>query len=317
MPTTADYYMITRDSSEAARLDQQHRLILDCQGYYLHPSISLDTSSPTRVADLGTGSAAFLLGLSHIVHPETELYGVDISDAMFPAQSSLPANVKLHTADIKQPFERKWQRYFDVVHIASVQGAMRKDEWAVVVRNAVTLLKPGGWLQWSESDFGVASRHAVRSAAPVGSAKSLPKAIGDEQTDRAKIERYVPFRPRILDRLTALLVDNERLHDLIYGYLNLHTLMADPKIGNLECVSKDAFALDRDDDGGECRRRSTAIFATAISHSLQAREDAGLGNVSEVHSGGLAGLMDEIEKDLAGGAWFTFHMGVFYGRKKR
>ncbi|KPI40185.1 uncharacterized protein AB675_11556 [Cyphellophora attinorum] len=317
MRIPADYYMITRDPSEAARLDQQHRLVLNCQGYYFHPAISFDASSPTHVADLGTGSAAFLLGLAQHVHPDSQLHGFDIENTMFPPQSSLPANIRLHTADIKKPFEARWHGYFDIVHIASIQGEMRRDEWAVALKNAVTLLKPGGWLQWAESDFGVASRHAMRSAAPVGSAEASLCAVKEMRTETDQIERFSPFRPQILDRLTALLIDNARVQDCIYGYLNLHTLMADPAVGGLESVNRDVFALDRYDDGGECRRRSTAIFATAISHMLQAREDAGFGDVSEVHSGGLAGLMHEIEKDLAGGAWFTFHMGVFYGRKKQ
>lgn len=70
-------------------------------GYILHSSI--DLPSTARVADVGTGTARFLLRLQP-TYPDAVLEGFDISSALYPPPGTLPPNVFLSVRDMKQPF---------------------------------------------------------------------------------------------------------------------------------------------------------------------------------------------------------------------
>lgn len=117
-------------------------------GYILHPSITFPPSP--RIADMGTGTARFLLRLQP-TYPDAKLEGFDISSTLFP--SSLPDNVTLSEQDIKQPFPEHMHGKYDLVHVRMLVAAMLPGDWEPVVRNLTGLLKPGGYLQWEECDF--------------------------------------------------------------------------------------------------------------------------------------------------------------------
>ena len=74
----------------------------------------------------------------------SELIGFDVSDAHFPASSSLGENTKLIVADAKKPSAEEHHRKFDLVHIGLLVCAMDGDDWPRVTQNAKQLLKPGG-----------------------------------------------------------------------------------------------------------------------------------------------------------------------------
>lgn len=303
MVPPADNYIIARDTSEAERLNVQHQYIISCQGYYLHPDIYLPATD-TRVADLCTGTAIFLREVAQ-AFPSAECHGFDISDKMFPAQSELPNNVDLHIADIKQSFDSRWLGYFDVVHIRLIEAAMRKDDWRFVLQNVVTLLRPGGWLQWVEDDRAHSVRHAARAVAPLGATKKSLSATEDTT-------RFQPPQLSYLDRFNRLLMPNERANDMTYGYMNLDTLMRDPEIGGLEQVGCDVFVVDRDDDGGKLRRDWAAMGIAAVWSMLKAREEVG-DKLAEISYDELA---EGFLKDIDMGGHFATRVAAFTGRKK-
>lgn len=315
MSTPADNYIITRSTSEAERLDLQHRLVLNCQGYYLHPCIKLPSlssnssnSHPLRIAELATGTSIFLQELAPHLPPSTELHGFDISDRMFPPVEKRPANLHLHTADIKKPFDTKWQGYFDIVHIRFIEAAMRKEEWGPTLRNVASLLMPGGWVQWVEDDRAHSVRHAARPVARAGDAAASLEALSGGK------EGFTPPKIEYLGKYTGGLMNNERADDMTYGYMNLPTLMADPETGGLEKVDRDVFVIDREDDGGDLRKEWVVMGAGATWSMLKSKEAAGGMKQGEMPT------MEEVEesygKDIAkGGHWIT-RVGVFVGRKK-
>lgn len=123
-------------------------------GYSLHPIVrqQLEKAASPRIADIGTGTGAFLLALG-TEFPSATLDGFDISDTQFPGGRELPANISFHVADMKRPFPQELLGTYDVVHIRLVVAAMNPDEWRPTYQNILTLLKPGGAVQWEECNF--------------------------------------------------------------------------------------------------------------------------------------------------------------------
>jgi trans-aconitate methyltransferase len=103
--------------------------------------------STPRIADIGTGTAKFLLHLQPM-YPDALLEGFDISSALYPPQCSIPPNVSLAVLNMKQPYPEEVHGKYDLVHARTLIAAMLSDEWEPVVRNLVRLLKPGGFIQW-------------------------------------------------------------------------------------------------------------------------------------------------------------------------
>lgn len=84
-------------SREAGRLDFQHVLLCKMTGGLLPESISshLATLPAPRIADIGTGTAKWLIDLSSQLSASASLTGFDISEKTFPSTEKLPSNVTL------------------------------------------------------------------------------------------------------------------------------------------------------------------------------------------------------------------------------
>lgn len=81
--------------------------------------------------------------------------GYDISDAQFLPKDSLPSNVSLSFGDFKKPFPDDQQGKYDLINIRLIIISMGNDVWQSTLRNVLTLLKPGGAIQWTEGNFFV------------------------------------------------------------------------------------------------------------------------------------------------------------------
>jgi chemotaxis methyl-accepting protein methylase len=70
----------------------------------------------------------------------------------------LPANVKLQDGNVLEPFPKEYLGTYDLVHVKLLYAALKKDESLLAVKNLKTLLKPNGYLFWSEIEaYGYAS----------------------------------------------------------------------------------------------------------------------------------------------------------------
>ncbi|KAJ5484357.1 hypothetical protein N7453_012311 [Penicillium expansum] len=144
MPLFGDTYAenMQRDSTEAQRLDEQFDLLTENIGYLLHPSVRDKMHPHARVADIATGTAAFLRDLAQD-WPDAILHGYDISTSLYPPARTLPKN------DV--PVSLYGQ--YDIVHVRLIAAGLTASEWGRVVRNLAKLLKPGGAMQWEECNF--------------------------------------------------------------------------------------------------------------------------------------------------------------------
>lgn len=132
------------------RLDEQHFFTTKTLGFLIHPNIPL--ISPTvKIADIGAGTGIWLLDVAKSLPPTCKLTGFDVSSSAFPLSRKLPPNVSFEVQDMLLPFPASEIGSYDVVAVRFVSVATTRSEWARAIENMMTLLKPGGWLQWIDS----------------------------------------------------------------------------------------------------------------------------------------------------------------------
>ncbi|KAK1756695.1 S-adenosyl-L-methionine-dependent methyltransferase [Echria macrotheca] len=131
------------------RLDEQHIFTTKTLGFLIHPNIPAP-GPQSKIADVGTGTGIWLLDVAKTVPPTVQLVGFDATPSSFPS-SSVPPNVSFKIQDMHRPFPDSELGTYDLVAVRFVSSAAGRGEWADTVRNLMTLLKPGGWMQWIDS----------------------------------------------------------------------------------------------------------------------------------------------------------------------
>jgi hypothetical protein len=172
-----DSYLLGRRVFSSIRLTAQHLLWHDHLGWNLHPTISQYLNSahslpesngdvqqnptngefePLRVADIACGNTIWLAqeSKSSAYPTNTQFYGFDISPAQFPFASNLTENVHLEILDASHSSKipDKYHSYFDVIHLRLIIGAVVSPKPTNFLESFLTMLKPGGYLQWDEAD---------------------------------------------------------------------------------------------------------------------------------------------------------------------
>ncbi|MCJ1395623.1 hypothetical protein MMC18_008509 [Xylographa bjoerkii] len=143
------------------RLNAQHFLWTRQLRFHIHPDIGLPKDQDLRIADVGTGTGAWLFEVAGERPSSTRFDGFDISPAQFLDEKDLPANISLKLLDIGSgELPDSVVGKYDLVHIRLFAFAIRNNDPTPILRNLVRMLKPGGWLQWSEADStAMKSRH--------------------------------------------------------------------------------------------------------------------------------------------------------------
>lgn len=146
-----DVYLLDRGGSASARLMFQHNVLIRMQGWTVHPDVreSMANLKTPRIADLATGNGIWALEVAE-EFPNAEIIGMDISDEQYPPKMSWPPTVKLGYGDLFAPVPEKYQGYFDVVHIRLIVGAIYTMDKDVLMKNILSMIKPGGYIQWDE-----------------------------------------------------------------------------------------------------------------------------------------------------------------------
>lgn len=128
------------------------------------------------MADVATGSGAFLRSLSRELPKDSTLHGFDISPAAFPESSKLPDNVELQVLDAKKTPPTELHGKYDVIFLRFLNIGMVPDDWAKVARTVFLMLKPGGSVQWYEGEIRNC-RWPLQSY-PSSSTEALREAFG-------------------------------------------------------------------------------------------------------------------------------------------
>ena len=147
-----DNYVLERSYAAAYRLNYQSYLWRDVLGFYLHPSIP-PLNDGTRIADIATGTGAWMIGLARETSVQIRMDGMDITLAQAPPTQWLPPNITLTTWNIFDEVPNDLVGQFDVVHVRLLLVVVQNENAASVVRNLWKLLKPGGYIQWDELNY--------------------------------------------------------------------------------------------------------------------------------------------------------------------
>ncbi|MCJ1470707.1 hypothetical protein MMC07_009354 [Pseudocyphellaria aurata] len=178
MPSN-DGYVLNRDYAASTRLNCQFFLWKMELGFNLHPSIPV-LSTGCRVADLGTGTAIWLLDLERSL-PNSRLDGFDISLQQCPPAAMLPASMSLHQWDIFTPVPIHLKMQYNIVHIRLALLYIPNNDPRSIFLNIMEMLKPGGYLQWDE--LSVFDEYVVGTGIAAGT-KPVSRARPD------KFERF-------------------------------------------------------------------------------------------------------------------------------
>ncbi|KAI1360913.1 hypothetical protein F5Y08DRAFT_316201 [Xylaria arbuscula] len=159
-------YNLGRNYANASRLNLQHFMYKDAQGFLLHPIIQIylrhkQDSKQTGdegvldVADLATGTGIWIFDL--VKSPEVnglniQFHGFDISKALFPHGAWLPKNITLGISNLLEEPPQSLHGKFDAVHMRLVCSLIGSGSPKPIIRHIKMLLRPGGYLQWDELD---------------------------------------------------------------------------------------------------------------------------------------------------------------------
>ncbi|KAM0720820.1 hypothetical protein Q7P37_003105 [Cladosporium fusiforme] len=149
-------YNLNRDLVASMRLNYQHYLWQDAFGYNLHPRIAADIKDKKDlvVADIATGTGIWLHDIARVLPSTTKFEGLDIDLAQCPPAGWTPPNVSYKQCDALAPAPDNMLARYDVIHLRHFVTVVRGSDPIKLVESLISMLRPGGWIQWSEWDIG-------------------------------------------------------------------------------------------------------------------------------------------------------------------
>ncbi|KAI1393094.1 UMTA methyltransferase family protein [Hypoxylon trugodes] len=168
-----DDYVFTRDILDNSRLNLMHKHWVKDLGYLIHPRISTKQEN-LRIADIGTGTAIWLLDTYDELPKSARFDGLDISLEAAPPLNVLPPNITLTKWNVKDPVPEDLLGVFDIIHIRFFIFVLLGEEVPVVVEKFVAMLR--GYLQWVDSD-----NRSVRTERPKPGGQ--PENVDEVQTN--------------------------------------------------------------------------------------------------------------------------------------
>ena len=154
------FYRMARSHDGSGRLTLQHYLWKDQFGWSLHPTISADWQAndslkEIRIADVACGNAIWGLEQVTCHHQgrEIKVTGFDVSNAQIPPKATWPKNYNFELWNIYEAPSQEHIGQFDVVYVRLILAAIPDGNPEPILKNLTALLKPGGFLQWCETDI--------------------------------------------------------------------------------------------------------------------------------------------------------------------
>ncbi|PQE03071.1 UMTA methyltransferase family protein [Rutstroemia sp. NJR-2017a BVV2] len=160
-PTKTDWslssghgYILQRTNSHlsSCRLNLQHYLWKDTLKFSICPSVALNLPPKPLIADIATGTGAWLLDVARDL-PNAQLHGFDNDLDQAPHKSWLPFNVDIKYWNIFDEIPDEMVGKYDLVHVRLlvlvIDGRFQAQSF---VQKVMKMLKPGGYIQWDELD---------------------------------------------------------------------------------------------------------------------------------------------------------------------
>ncbi|KAK4616134.1 Methyltransferase str2 [Fulvia fulva] len=142
-------YPFNRDALASTRLNLQHKMWVDSTGYHLHPDVYVPKDA--LIADIGCGTGLWAVEVAKS-KPDCRVEAFDLSLAQAPPKEWCPSNVTFGQLDIFAPIPAHMQGRYDVVTVRLFICVVQSSDPMPLLRNLLSLLRPGGYLQWQETD---------------------------------------------------------------------------------------------------------------------------------------------------------------------
>ncbi|MCJ1333322.1 hypothetical protein MMC10_010016 [Thelotrema lepadinum] len=145
-----DGYRLMRNAASSSRLvTHDHYIWKQVCGFDIHPQIAPPVDQTLRVADVGTGTSIWMVDVKQ-KYPDLQIDGFDVSISQCPPVEFLPEGCSVHELDMLKAVPEKFEGIYDVVNLRLMMAAIKDDNPVPLLKNLITMLKPGGYLQWQE-----------------------------------------------------------------------------------------------------------------------------------------------------------------------
>jgi ubiquinone/menaquinone biosynthesis C-methylase UbiE len=161
-------------------LNLQHYLWRETCGFTIHPAIPIDKPD-VKIAEVGTGTGIWLLELAKSLPSTASFAGFDISAGQFPSPDWVAPNISFAALDASKPPPAHLQNQFDVVHLRLFTLVVENNDPAPYIHHCMSLLKPGGYLQWDEYDPSGTGIMRGSETTPVQSITTMLVAMGAQK----------------------------------------------------------------------------------------------------------------------------------------
>ncbi|KAI0419308.1 S-adenosyl-L-methionine-dependent methyltransferase [Xylaria grammica] len=234
-------YVFTRDYLDNSRINLQHYQWVQLFGYHLHAQIPLGNEE-LRIADVATGTGIWLTDMSTRLPPTTQLDGLDISLKSTPPGQWLPPNVTFRLWDVKQAVPEDLVEKYDVVHVRLLIFVLRDDEIPVVLQNIMSLIKPGGYLQWEDIDVGSFRTERIN---PTNKIDALDRLFALSRAQDSRLRST--WVPQLANQFSAANLCNVQVDKRdAHGHLGMAMHECNLMVPELLCrTTRDAEAADR------------------------------------------------------------------------
>ncbi|KAJ5162627.1 uncharacterized protein N7500_004457 [Penicillium coprophilum] len=120
------------------------------EGNLIHPLI--ERNHLRAISDIATGTGIWLQDVRNAfdnARPFPLLQGFDVSSAQFPSDLD---KLSFSVQNVLNPFPPDELNRYDLVHVRFLQPGLEESDYQLAVTNMVSIIKPGGYLQWEEED---------------------------------------------------------------------------------------------------------------------------------------------------------------------
>ncbi|KAJ4986247.1 hypothetical protein SVAN01_08294 [Stagonosporopsis vannaccii] len=146
-----DNVIFAANESEAQRLDKQHKVIYAAMPQLVLAPVDL-AQGGKRILDQATGSGIWIRDMRRASRSSSNIWiGTDIEDDYFPRDN--PADTSYHHQSMTEAWPVHWLSTFDLVHSRMALPGVGLNPLDEVVRNLISLVKPGGWIQLVEMEW--------------------------------------------------------------------------------------------------------------------------------------------------------------------
>jgi ubiquinone/menaquinone biosynthesis C-methylase UbiE len=162
------YIIDAESAAEMARLMRQDQAMTAGMG---GPLTEIDLSEVQRVLDLACGPGGWPLELAY-TYSDIEIVGVDISERMIAyarsqAQVQQRNNVSFHIMDILKPLDFP-DNSFDLVNARFLSSFLRRENWPLIFREILRVVRPGGIVRLTEPEAGMTNKPHLEEALHIG-----------------------------------------------------------------------------------------------------------------------------------------------------